>query len=173
MQEDLDKNKANLAGARHAALGLSKKIGKLSYPITLNSLVEVVKHEFNIVVAPAPKGAFSGKGDALSQIRGDIVFIIYDDEKSIVRKRFSVAHELGHLYLGHLHGNSSSDLNTDNFDEKEANAFAAQLLMPPIQLRQDIKLGLKDADKLAAKYNVSIDAMWWQLSSTGLINLMY
>lgn len=170
MDEELKKTKADLVKARHAATGLSKIARVASIPVVINDLVKAAKAEFDITVASVLNAQFRGKGDAMTQKRGDSVFIIYNDDRPVVRKRFSVAHELGHLYLGHLHGNSSYDLNTNNFDEIEANAFAAQILMPPDLLRADIKAGLKDPERLAKKYNVSIDAMWLQIRNSGLVN---
>lgn len=170
MDEDQRKTKADLVKARHAATGLFKEAGLTAAPVVVNDLVQAAKATFDVTVAAVPDKMFRGKGDAMTQSRGSAIFIIYNDDKPVVRKRFSIAHELGHLYLGHLHGNSSSDLNTENFDEIEANAFAAQLLMPTTLLRKDIKAGTKDPEMLAKKYNVSIDAMWLQLRNAGLIN---
>lgn len=57
-------------------------------------------------------------------------------EKYNLRKRFSIAHELGHFQLKHGHAIhmvcSSTDLNTwySNSEEAQANAFAAELLLP-------------------------------------------
>lgn len=170
MDEDLKKTKPDLKKARHAAAGLFKAAKLTSSPIAINSLVNTAKEVYDVTVAAVPDKMFSGKGDAMTQMRGDMIFIVYNDDKPVVRKRFSVAHELGHLYLGHLHGHSSDDLDTENFDEIEANAFAAHLLMPPNLVRKDIKSGQKDPGQLAKKYNVSIDAMWLQLRNSGLIN---
>ena len=72
--------------------------------------------------------------------------------------------------MGHTHGRSSIDLDSADNDEMEANAFAAELLMPQLMLAADIKRGNKNPEALAKKYQVSIDAMWWRLSKTGLIN---
>lgn len=51
------------------------------------------------------------------------------------RVRFTLAHELGHHFLGHnekLHRDTKKQFNIYNFDPKEsaANNFAAKLLMP-------------------------------------------
>lgn len=172
MDEETRKTKPDLAKSRHAATGLFKLIKNNTIPVSINELIKVVIDTFEVTVAPAPKNLFQGKGDAMTQIRGESIFIVYDDNKPVVRKRFSVAHELGHLYLGHLHGHSSSDLNTESFDQVEANAFAAHLLMPPALLRRDIKGGLRNPSKLAEKYNVSTEAMWFQLRNAGLVNLL-
>lgn len=61
--------------------------------------------------------------------------IFYNDEEPIYRVRFSIAHELGHYLMNH-----KMNLNKDDplyhIQEKEANYFAAQLLMPAQLLRK-------------------------------------
>jgi len=68
---------------------------------------------------------------------GDRAMIrINDSETNSGRKRFSIAHELGHFVLGHGHTLqkicSSQDLNTwyGGSEEAQANTFAAELLLP-------------------------------------------
>ena len=58
--------------------------------------------------------------------KGRRVYIILYNEHSgsHARRRFTLAHEIGHIYLGH--SNDSPD------EEREANTFAAELLMPRI-----------------------------------------
>jgi Zn-dependent peptidase ImmA (M78 family) len=172
MEEELRKTSADKAKARHCAKGLLKDARVQNAPVIINTLLPTVRKTFNIIVAAAPNGTFSGKADAMTQRRNDTVFIVYDNQKAEVRKRFSVAHELGHIYLGHLHGSSSLDLNSENFDEIEANIFAANLLMPKLLLSSDIKSGLSP-EALAKRYGVSIDALWYQLTDAGLINLLH
>jgi Zn-dependent peptidase ImmA (M78 family) len=104
-----------------------------------------------------------------------------------LRQRFTIAHELGHLYL-----DPRDDLNVDkNFamkyrngvssegtdlKEMEANYFAAELLMPEKFLRQDIDdhkknyggIDFEDDELvrvLADKYEVSRHAMSVRLAS--------
>jgi Zn-dependent peptidase ImmA (M78 family) len=172
MDEEKQKDSPRLTEAKHAAKGLLKSAKLKSAPTEIRQLIDAVKQTFDVTVKGVPDAMFSGKGDAITQTRDECVFILYNDSKSVVRKRFSVAHELGHLYIGHLHGNSSSDINSENFDEMEANTFAAHLLMPPDFLRKDIKAGIKNPDDLAKKYNVSVEALWLQLRSTGLFKLL-
>ena len=172
MDDEPRNTRADIVKSRHCATGLFKAAKVTTIPIVVNDLVSAAKTEFDITVAPVSDKMFSGKGDAITQKRNDSIFIIYNDERPTVRKRFSVAHELGHLYLGHLHGNSSNDLDTDNFDEIEANAFAAHLLIPPNFLRKDIKNGMKDPEDLARRYGVSVEAMWFQIRNSGLVNVL-
>jgi len=52
--------------------------------------------------------------------------------------------------------------------EKDADRFAAEILMPKTFLEKDLKeLGL-DIEKLIKKYNVSEQAMWIRLTSLRL-----
>jgi len=171
MDEELKKSPDRVK-AHRCAKGLLQSAGVKAGPIMIATIHQAAKKDFNITIAPAPNGLFNGKGDAVTQRRDDNVYIVYDKEKPDVRKRFSIAHELGHLYLGHLHGNSSIDLGSENFDEIEANVFAAHMLMPKELLKSDVKKGLTPED-LAKKYWVSLDAIWYQLTSVGLINLMH
>jgi Zn-dependent peptidase ImmA (M78 family) len=102
------------------------------------------------------------------------------------RQRFTIAHEIGH-YL--LHADQARvfienlDLYRDELSsngtsarEIEANAFAAELLMPTFALRKLVKGQLIDAyfdehiiRRLAAKFGVSTQAITVKLSRLGLI----
>lgn len=108
-----------------------------------------------------------------------------------VRQRFTIAHELGH-YLIHTQGvdevhvdrkfgvqyrNSLSSEGTDR-DEREANFFAAELLMPKHFIEADLaeadEMDLVDDDfisRLAGKYRVSTQAMVFRLANLGFIRL--
>ncbi len=105
------------------------------------------------------------------------------------RQRFTIAHELGHFFLHEqekLHidrqfqvnlrdGNSSSG---ESAEEKEANLFAAELLMPVRFIQQDLAevdaLDLEHDDmlaELAKKYQVSVQTMTFRLAYLGYIQL--
>ncbi len=112
----------------------------------------------------------------------------YNPQESIVRKRFTIAHELGHFLL---HGNINEVLFVDkNFKvhfrdqasstgelrkEREANAFAAAILMPREMLIETINqygLDLTDENaikELAKKFKVSSTAMTFRISNLGLL----
>ncbi|MBL8031280.1 MAG: ImmA/IrrE family metallo-endopeptidase [Candidatus Doudnabacteria bacterium] len=141
-----------------------------SAPVKINELLQHVPKAHNLTVkgtTALPNGL-----DAFTYKEEGLTIIGYNQSVAPVRQKFSVAHELGHLYMGHMHGQSSLDLNSTDFDEVEANQFAAHLIMPTVMLRKDIKAGIRDVKELATRYFVSEEAMWWQLSKTGLINQM-
>ena len=117
--------------------------------------------------------------------RGGITSIFLDSDDSPARKRFSIAHEIGHYML---HMQTADDIEIvdkkDNFrsipvessewtDEKrmewEANIFAAALLMDEDLIREEW-LKSKDLLKMAWRFQVSQSAIAIRLTSLGLIN---
>jgi hypothetical protein len=72
--------------------------------------------------------------------------------QAAVRHRFSIAHELGHHFLGHSHGEGKAA-------EVEANAFAGELLIPRAWLARDLKQGLSIADVIE-RYQVSREVVF-------------
>ena len=106
-------------------------------------------------------------------LRGpDFTAIAVNKNHSDERKRFSLAHELGHVILGHdeklyiefAAPELLSDLdNRRENEEREANWFAADLLMPRDWVLRDWKRLEKDVGKMASEYQVSQQAMWVRL----------
>lgn len=100
------------------------------------------------------------------------------------RQRFSLAHELGHFFLGSptstvfvdtvvvRHRNSTSSLGIDP-EEITANQFAAEFLMPRDFLEKDIETLHDDFEwaiaQLAERYQVSEQAMTIRLIKLGYI----
>lgn len=89
-----------------------------------------------------------------------------------LRQRFSIAHELGHYLLGH-EGHDDESFVDDGFDkpiphEKEANIFAASLLMPKRWVIEDAKKGI-DIKRMAKLFLVSEQAMTIRLLELNLI----
>lgn len=84
---------------------------------------------------------------------------------------FSIAHELGHFALSHRPISFSElfngDLGRDDRQEREANIFAAELLMPKVALaREAHKFTLEE---LTRRYMVSMQAMEIRLKELGLV----
>ena len=83
--------------------------------------------------------------DAFTKMDDNIVF--YNDSASIERIRFSVAHEIGHIWLEHK--------RTSRRNEAEANHFAGYLLAPtPVIVEQ----GFEDAFDIAEFFQISYEA---------------
>ncbi|WP_415060881.1 ImmA/IrrE family metallo-endopeptidase [Flavobacterium sp.] len=109
--------------------------------------------------------------------------ITYNKRNGKVRQRFTIAHEIGHYILHSkeqpifidktpsvMFRNNSSSTGED-FKEREANAFAASLLMPKKLIEQEIQHSPNDVDQaiehLANKFKVSQQAMSFRLSNLG------
>lgn len=71
--------------------------------------------------------------------------IFYDDQKPITTQRFTIAHEIGHILLYHFNCPRSSR-------EKEANMFAARILMPMCLLYE---CKVENSQEVMTLFNVS------------------
>ncbi|WP_083415202.1 ImmA/IrrE family metallo-endopeptidase [Massilia timonae] len=101
-------------------------------------------------------------------------------EQSVVRQRFTIAHELGHALLHQISTvhidksfsvmfRSAASSTAQDVHEIEANTFAAELLMPESLLKTDLltlKLDMEDDEQLSAlaeRYGVSTQALTYRL----------
>lgn len=106
--------------------------------------------------------------------RGDRYFIEVNGQDSPVRRRFTLAHELGHFLLHRwmMNGGITDDrmyrsrLNSPY--ERQANQIAAQLLMPPGLVHTAWAAGARDVGQLARAFGVSEQAMSIRLRELGL-----
>ena len=116
-------------------------------------------------------------------LKNETPIICVNKGHSRPRKRFTIAHELGHFILNH-HGDLFIDRarvlyrNTVSHDgiikeEREANRFAAELLMPEELLVKELIENEIDIDnefelkQLAYKCGVSIQALTIRLTNLG------
>lgn len=114
--------------------------------------------------------------------RGDDVSMLVNYDDPPFRKRFTIAHELGHHFL-HLMGDGEyidkeanlfrqqpgEDrlITSERRREIQANMFAASLLMPEDEVRRYWK-ERRSIDELAKIFFVSAEAMGYRLDSLGL-----
>ena len=111
-------------------------------------------------------------------INGNIV-IEYDASMHQNRERFTIAHELGHYFAGHLEDghtlfrDPSKNFNLHNYDpyEAEANKLAAEMLMPKEKIDFLIqKANYHTIDDIADALRVSPAAMTYRLKNLGYIS---
>ena len=121
--------------------------------------------------------------------------LVKEKEKTVIgvnsshsktRQRFTIAHELGHFELGH-HGELFVDktvMKRDgrssqaiDFQEIEANSFAAEVLMPSDLVMKTVKKLLEGnthysaeglISDLADEFEVSAQAMEYRLTNLGI-----
>ena len=118
--------------------------------------------------------------------KGDMVLLGVNRTDSPTRQRFSIAHEIGHFVLHEpkpifvdgvtLRFRNSKSSQGDDREEIEANAFAAELLMPEEFVRRDMaELGNvideNEIGDLAKRYGVSLQAFVYRLTNLGYIDM--
>lgn len=172
--------KARYAHARKFARELLRDANVKSAPIPVERLA---KHLGAVIKYEPFDGDLSGM---VHRTKDGGAVIGVNSLHPIARRRFTLAHEIGHLLL-----HKNEDLHVDEHNpiglrtkksglavdakEIEANQFAAELLMPQEMLAKDLedlpaRLPVDEAiDRLAQKYEVSAQAMTIRLSALGLI----
>lgn len=164
-------------------LDIEKQVSKVlrstgmgSVPVSLRTIAD----KYSVKIRYAPSKEFSG----LLLRKNGVAYIGVNNKESELRQRFTIAHELGHLFL---HTNDDAFIDHINHrdnsygvgikrsrQEIEANAFAAALLIPLKHLVQDFKemkgddLEDRDIERLAHKYQVSKEAMTYRILNLGL-----
>ena len=115
--------------------------------------------------------------DAFSQkilIDNNAMFIVVlNANKSFVRARFDMAHELGHILL-HPWSENIEELSKQEFKEREAqaNKFAGAFLLPEDSFGADVSYYPTKLDyyvHLKKKWNVSVQAMIYRAHQLSLI----
>jgi Zn-dependent peptidase ImmA (M78 family) len=138
--------------------------------------IEVVYRSFD-----SETSAINNTSALLLRRHGRAICVV-NQEHSEQRKRFSLAHEIGH-YILHPPKESYDVIARDEHssegiyrEEIEANAFAAELLMPENLVRSHVKIILdlfSCADivpDLAGRFGVSPVAMTHRLTNLGLLS---
>lgn len=166
----------------------------------IEALVEELLTEYDVDEAPVPVARIAKAHGArifYQSLDDDVSGFLYRDRAqnvigvnthhAPVRQSFTTAHELGHLLLHEqeqLHVDHAfrvrlrDDVSSQGTDdaEREANLFAASLLMPKRFLDRDLEgeeyVNLLDDDflsDLARKYGVSTQALVNRLKNLGYI----
>jgi len=137
--------------------------------------------EVGVVVARLPlRDIGSPDGCSALDPETEAAYILINSDKSRVRRRFTIAHELGHLVAGHLRRGQvviDETLNEREPQEREANAFAAGLLMPESSVLGAVERLMKRFGEddpvgwivwLADSFGVSEEAAAYRLVNIGL-----
>jgi len=170
--------------ARNKAEQLIRKLEIRKAPVD----VERIASQLKIIILEQELDDISGL--LITNTASKIIGV--NKKHPVVRKRFTIAHELGHFCLGHqLEPGEHVFVDRGNFisargtraatgmdpKEVEANQFAASLLMPAEIVAREAKRvrgsapGLFDThvSELAAAFAVSEQAMTIRLGSLGLL----
>jgi Zn-dependent peptidase ImmA (M78 family) len=169
-----------------------------SYQKRIEQIADAILRECKVTSAPvdieeiaAKKGLTIKPYDLGENVSGVLVIknnsgiIGINPLESQVRQRFTIAHEIGHYELHREKGDFFVDKQRILFrdekstsgeikNEREANAFAAAVLMPESLLKKEIKkkhLRVSDEEviaKLASTFGVSMVAMTYRLVNLNL-----
>jgi len=143
--------------------------------------VDKLAKKLGLLLAPLP--ADDEISGAIIRKDGQVVIAV-NPAHHINRQRFTIAHELGHYFLHegmetHVDQNfrvawrNAESSKAIDWNEIQANRFAAELLMPTSFMLKDLD-SLESVDRhavalLATKYAVSPGAMKIRLSQLGII----
>jgi Zn-dependent peptidase ImmA (M78 family) len=151
--------------ARTLAKKLIKSAGITTTPVSLQQVIEHLQTERALKVY---KIAFGEKVSGLlvvcKSVNEEYASIAFNENHPWCRRRFTLAHEIGHLLLGH----ACSEGNRALHNEKEANTFAAELLMPGHMIKADYKR-LRNLSELCKMYRVSKEALTIKIMESRLI----
>jgi hypothetical protein len=150
----VDSNRgAKRAREARAALGL----GEDALPCLLSAIEEAGSR---VIVAELPDSV------AGACFRGEVLWV--NGAQQVTRQRFTLAHELGHAWCRHdgtLEPDTVATLSgkTSNPYEIQANAFAAEFLIPRAGFHIEPQPTLEDVVATAARYGVSAIVIVYRL----------
>lgn len=112
------------------------------------------------VIADAGLSAQQAATDGFTLFLGGKAYIFYDDTRPAGRQRFTIAHELGHIILGHVGDGQYTLVNRepdpkDDPHETQANQFAARILAPACVIHA---MGVTRAEDISRICNISLPA---------------
>jgi len=164
-----------IAYARIRKLASELIAGQTAPPVSLEPVISHVGAELRCLdVADDISGILIREGERK--------LIVVNEKHSVVRQRFTIAHEIAHLVLHRgeeVHVDSAFLVNlrdprsgnADNLEEVEANAFAANLLMPADWVRRALRDTWVDVNddsevaRLSGLFQVSPQALLIRLTT--------
>ena len=160
----------DLGPRKKSAKTLAQKLIKdckiKSSPVSLRTIIEHLQTSHNLHVVGQSFGPnISGLLVKCTDLDKEKFVIGFNQDEPWCRRRFTIAHEIGHLLFGHTC--DKSNINKKH-NETEADIFAAEILMPKNILKKDFKTNPK-IDFLAKQYLVSQQAMGIKITSDRLI----
>ena len=165
----------------------------------IRKLAKELLHKSAIKAPPVPIDKIAKKEGVevrYAAFEEDVSGLIYHEKNDVVigvnayhpkaRQRFTIAHELGHYLLEHesdllvdtnvLFRDSDSKLGVFAI-ERDANEFAAEILMPQEMIKKELlknPIDIEDSDalaELANKFGVSTQALTYRLVNLELFKM--
>lgn len=152
--------------ARHDARDFLRMFGPTSYPLDVTALARQAGAE--VFIAELGENVY---GMIEGGASGATIYV--DRESPRNRRRFTIAHELGHMvsYKDEAEVPEFVDVRDDegrgNAEEIYANEFAGELLMPEDKMRDYVDRGFDNFD-IASKLDVSAAAVAYRRRNIGI-----
>jgi Zn-dependent peptidase ImmA (M78 family) len=134
----------------------------------ISGLVQLLEdHGIRVVEIDEPSRKFDG-----CQIEGhDAMAIGLRPDLSVARKRFTIAHELGHILLN---GWIRKFQLSENDEDKRMNVFASEFLLPAAALRRNFSpprtaITIEELVAVKIRYGISIEAIVYALKALGIV----
>lgn len=137
--------------SRDAAWTLLRDLKIRELPVQVSDICQELGIPLKLYIPP-------DDNDGFCQMRCGLPYIFISSQVSPVRQRFTAAHELGHIILGHIGKYELVNREpsaTDNPIEQAANVFASRLLAPACVLWG---LNITSADQIAKVCKISMPA---------------
>lgn len=135
-------------------------------------LIGLLENKGAIITHVATNNLCQFKGiDGFSSWKDGTPYIIYSNEKSAVRIRNSLAHELGHLVM-HSSISEEDSIKKEVIDkaDEQADRFAAAFLLPATSFPNDVHgPSLKYIEGLKRKWGVSMGAIIYRCQDLELL----
>lgn len=149
------------------AQDLIKDAKVIEPPVSLQKIIDFLKTKQNLAVCKYNFGKnVSGLLVQMKDDEGNEDTVIgFNENHPWCRRRFTIAHEIGHLLLGHVCNNNQSG---KTHEEKEADIFASELLAPKSLLKKDFKNN-PNIPALALKYRVSQQSITIKIQTDRLL----
>ncbi len=152
---------------RREAEQLLKAAGVTGAPVELRAVVSYL----NLSLVQHAREPFSSEAALVPLGDGHVIELRGTSGER--RRRFTIAHEIGHFLLhpGRAVTERGGATNRATASlEREANQFAAELLMPERLVRQAALEEGADARRLADRFDVSDQAMSLRLRRLGIVS---
>jgi Zn-dependent peptidase ImmA (M78 family) len=160
----------NLGPRKASAKNLARKLIKdakiQEAPVSLQKIIEHLQLSHKLYVEKASFATeVSGLIVKCKAVDSEYYVLGFNENHPWCRRRFTIAHEIGHLLFGHVCKKESED-NSGN--EKEADIFAAELLIPKELIKKDF-LKTPNIPELSKLYRVSGEALSIKLGEDRLL----
>ena len=150
---------------RRQATRLLDSAGISHEPVSLRDVVSAL----NLELVTETREPFAS--EAALEPLGDGHAIVLNGSSDSGRQRFTIAHEIGHFVLHpeRCRPERGGAVNeAGRMEEREADTFAAELLMPDHLVRKPVSEQGLDVARLADRFQVSRKAMLARLRHLGL-----